>query len=91
MIMAGGLVMLIGTAILTSSTTIAQLLVRRIVTGIVNISSIRSQSRQFLQGNGFNSSTIPIYQSETSPANVRGILVCLQSSTTIVGLAIAYR
>lgn len=35
MIIAGGTTMIIGTIILTSSTTIAQLLVGRIVTGIV--------------------------------------------------------
>jgi MFS family permease len=36
MIMAGGITMLVGTAILTSSTTLAQLIVGRIVTGIVS-------------------------------------------------------
>ncbi|KAE9399405.1 general substrate transporter [Gymnopus androsaceus JB14] len=50
MIMSGATTMLIGTAILTSSTTRAQLYVGRVVTGI---------------GNGFNSSSIPVYQSET--------------------------
>lgn len=38
MIIAGGSTMIIGTIILTSSTTIAQLLVGRVVTGIVSIS-----------------------------------------------------
>ncbi|TFK56247.1 general substrate transporter [Heliocybe sulcata] len=75
MIMAGASTMLVGTAILTSSTTVAQLLVGRIVTGI---------------GNGFNSSSIPVYQSETCGGAIRGRLVCLNSTVTIIGLVIAY-
>ncbi|KAK7685451.1 hypothetical protein QCA50_011314 [Cerrena zonata] len=75
MIMTGAFVMLIGTAILTSSTTLAQLIVGRIVTGL---------------GNGCNSSSIPMYQSETCGGEVRGTLVCLNSAVTIVGLVIAY-
>ncbi|KAA1477574.1 general substrate transporter [Dentipellis sp. KUC8613] len=75
MIMAGASTMLVGTAILTSSTTRAQLYVGRIVTGI---------------GNGFNSSSIPVYQSETCGGHIRGTLVCLNSTVTIIGLVIAY-
>ncbi|KAF8889135.1 general substrate transporter [Infundibulicybe gibba] len=75
MIMSGATVMLIGTAILTSSKTLAQLYVGRIVTGI---------------GNGFNSSSIPVYQSETCRGAIRGRLVCLNSTVTIIGLVIAY-
>ncbi|KAH7908841.1 general substrate transporter [Hygrophoropsis aurantiaca] len=75
MIMYGAITMLVGTAILTSSTTRAQLYVGRIVTGI---------------GNGFNSSSIPVYQSETCGGHIRGTLVCLNSTITIVGLVIAY-
>ncbi|KAF8760141.1 General substrate transporter [Rhizoctonia solani] len=64
-----------GTAILTSATTRAQLIVGRVVTGI---------------GNGFNSSSIPVYQSETCEGRMRGALVCLNSTITILGLVIAY-
>ncbi|CAE6446497.1 unnamed protein product, partial [Rhizoctonia solani] len=75
MIMLGATTMLIGTAILTSATTRAQLIVGRVVTGI---------------GNGFNSSSIPVYQSETCEGRMRGALVCLNSTVTILGLVIAY-
>ncbi|KAF9078288.1 general substrate transporter [Rhodocollybia butyracea] len=75
MIMMGATIMLIGTAILTSSTTRAQLYVGRIITGI---------------GNGFNSSSIPVYQSETCGGAIRGAMVSLNSTITIVGLVIAY-
>ncbi|TVY57074.1 Sugar transporter STL1 [Lachnellula cervina] len=75
MILAGGVTMVIGTVLLGSSTTLAQLLVGRIVTGV---------------GNGFNSSTIPMYQSEMCKPKNRGILLCMQGTITIVGLCIAY-
>jgi MFS family permease len=75
MIMMGGTIMIIGTAILASSTTRAQLLVGRVVTGI---------------GNGFNSSNIPAYQSELAQSKNRGRLLSLQGTVTIVGLCIAY-
>ncbi|KAI0071993.1 general substrate transporter [Panus rudis PR-1116 ss-1] len=74
-IMAGAITMIIGTAILTSSTTLAQLIVGRIVTGL---------------GNGFNSSSIPVYQSETCGGEIRGALVSLNSTVTIIGLVFAY-
>ena len=41
-----------------------------------------------LQGNGFNSSSIPVYQAETCGGMVRGTLVCLNSTVTIIGLVI---
>ncbi|KIY50131.1 general substrate transporter [Fistulina hepatica ATCC 64428] len=75
MIMAGASVMIIGTALLTSSTTRTQLYVGRVVTGI---------------GNGFNSSSIPVFQSETCGGHIRGRLVCLNSTITIIGLVFAY-
>lgn len=75
MILAGGTIMIIGTILLGSSTTIAQLLVGRVVTGV---------------GNGFNSSTVPVYQSEMSRPEIRGTLLCAQGTVTILGLCIAY-
>lgn len=75
MILAGGSIMIIGTIILASSFTIAQLIVGRIVTGI---------------GNGINSSTIPVFQSEMAKAENRGRLLCGQGTVTIAGLCIAY-
>lgn len=73
MLIAGGAIMIVGAAILTSSYTIAQLLVGRIITGF---------------GNGMNSSTAPVYQSECSPANIRGALLTLQGTVTILGVVI---
>ncbi|KAL4951910.1 general substrate transporter [Aspergillus filifer] len=75
MLINGGGIMIIGAIILATSTTIAQLIVGRIVTGI---------------GNGMNSSTAPVYQSECAPARYRGALLTLQGTVTILGVVIAY-
>ncbi|KAL5363317.1 general substrate transporter [Aspergillus floccosus] len=75
MLIAGGSIMIIGAIILASSYTIAQLIAGRIITGI---------------GNGMNSSTAPVYQSECSPAAYRGALLTLQGTVTILGVVIAY-
>lgn len=75
MLIAGGSIMIVGAAILASSYTVAQLIVGRIVTGI---------------GNGMNSSTAPVYQSECSPAAIRGALLTLQGTVTIPGVVISY-
>lgn len=75
MLMAGGIIMVIGTAILGSSYTIAQLIAGRIITGI---------------GNGINSSTAPVYLTECAPASYRGALLTMQGTVTILGVVIAY-
>lgn len=75
MLIAGGTIMIIGTAILASSFTVGQLIAGRIITGV---------------GNGMNSSTAPVYQSELSPATYRGALLTLQGTVTILGVVIAY-
>ncbi|KAL1970355.1 hypothetical protein VTN77DRAFT_5515 [Rasamsonia byssochlamydoides] len=75
MLLAGGSIMILGTIILASSTTVAQLIVGRIVTGL---------------GNGMNSSTAPVYQSECSPAHVRGGLLTFQGTVTILAYWLDY-
>ncbi|KAL4936954.1 hypothetical protein BDV06DRAFT_216252 [Aspergillus oleicola] len=75
MLINGGGIMIIGAIILATSETVAQLIVGRIVTGI---------------GNGMNSSTAPVYQSECAPARYRGALLTLQGTVTILGVVIAY-
>ncbi|KAL2798627.1 general substrate transporter [Aspergillus keveii] len=75
MLINGGGIMIVGAIILTTSETVAQLIVGRIVTGI---------------GNGMNSSTAPVYQSECAPSRYRGALLTLQGTFTILGVVIAY-
>jgi MFS family permease len=75
MILAGGTIMIIGTILLGSSNALSQFLVGRVVTGL---------------GNGLNSSTVPMYQSELARPERRGMLLTAQGTVTIVGLCIAY-
>ncbi|RYO75208.1 hypothetical protein DL766_007071 [Monosporascus sp. MC13-8B] len=75
MLIAGGAIMIAGAAVLASSYTVAQLIAGRIITGV---------------GNGLNSSTAPVYQGECSPARIRGALLTLQGTVTILGVVIAY-
>ncbi|KAL2824271.1 general substrate transporter [Aspergillus cavernicola] len=75
MLINGGGIMIIGAIILASSETVAQLIAGRIITGI---------------GNGMNSSTAPVYQSECAPAAYRGALLTLQGTFTILGVVVAY-
>ncbi|KAM0718956.1 hypothetical protein Q7P37_006028 [Cladosporium fusiforme] len=56
-VLIGTLIMLVGAAIQTSSFSLAQLIVGRIVTGA---------------GNGMNTSSIPVWQSEIAPPKIRG-------------------
>jgi hypothetical protein len=65
MIISGGTTMIVGTILLGSSTTLAQLLFGRIVTSI---------------GNGFNSSTLPMYRYKMCKPPNRGILLNLQGT-----------
>lgn len=75
MLISGGFIMVIGSALLGSSYTVAQLITGRIVTGI---------------GNGMNSSTAPVYLAECSPSSYRGALLTAQGTFTILGVVIAY-
>ncbi|RFU35482.1 hypothetical protein B7463_g870, partial [Scytalidium lignicola] len=75
MLICGGAIMIIGSIILATSHSVAQLIVGRIVTGF---------------GNGMNSSTAPVYLSECSPPRIRGALLTLQGTVTILGVVIAY-
>ena len=67
--------MIIGAIIQTTSFGLAQLMVGRIVTGI---------------GNGMNTSTIPVYQSEIAPPKIRGFLVLFEVALITLGIVISY-
>ncbi|KAI0816567.1 general substrate transporter [Xylaria sp. FL0064] len=78
-IVAGGIIMIIGTTIQVTAypghTPLAQFIVGRIITGV---------------GNGINTSTIPTYQAECSKTTNRGLLICIQGGTIAFGTLIAY-
>ena len=64
-VLLGTLVTLIGTAIQTSSFEIGQLIVGRIVTGA---------------GNGMNTSSIPVWQSEMVPPKIRSFMLLFEGA-----------
>ncbi|KAI8249154.1 Sugar transporter STL1 [Colletotrichum sp. SAR 10_77] len=75
MLMSGATIMIIGSILLGASENLATLLAGRIITGI---------------GNGMNSSTAPVFLSECAPASIRGALLTLQGTVTILGVVITY-
>lgn len=75
MIWLGCTVLIIGTVIQTASYSVAQLTVGRIITGV---------------GTGINTSTIPVWVSETSHSHNRGRNVTLECAILICGIMIAY-
>lgn len=73
--MLGCTVLCIGAAIQTASFGIPQLIVGRIITGL---------------GTGMNTSTVPVWHSETTKAHNRGQALGIELATTIFGVMISY-
>ncbi|KAK7686905.1 hypothetical protein QCA50_009982 [Cerrena zonata] len=72
----GVAIMFVGGILQASSVkSIAFLIVARIVTGL---------------GNGFNTATVPVYQSETSKAHNRGMLICVEGCLITFGICLSY-
>lgn len=74
-VLIGTVIMLIGTAIQASATTLGQMIVGRIVTG---------------WGNGMNTSSIPVWQSEMAPPKIRGFLVLFEGALITGGIMLSY-
>lgn len=79
LIVAGATVLIIGAAISASpfgaQWGLGQFVVGRVISGI---------------GNGLNTATIPVWQSECSASHNRGLLVCFEGALIAVGTFIAY-
>lgn len=79
LVVCGSVIIIIGTLISTTafkeSWGLGQFVIGRVITGI---------------GNGLNTATIPVWQSEMSRAENRGRLVNLEGSVVAVGTLIAY-
>jgi sugar porter (SP) family MFS transporter len=69
-IILGTAIMSVGVILKTSSFSLAQMFVGRVILGI---------------GNGINTATAPIWQTETAPAHLRGKLVILEMMTNVGG------
>ncbi|EKM80392.1 hypothetical protein AGABI1DRAFT_128066 [Agaricus bisporus var. burnettii JB137-S8] len=70
-IILGGVVMIIGAILQTASYSYSQMLVARVITGL---------------GNGLNTSTVPSYHAECSPAAKRGALIMIEGSLITFGI-----
>ncbi|KAL1587148.1 hypothetical protein WHR41_04467 [Cladosporium halotolerans] len=79
LLVAGGLLMVLGTVISTASFGeswgLGQFVIGRVISGL---------------GNGMDTATIPVWQSECSHAHNRGFLVCFEGAIIAVGTFIAY-
>lgn len=75
MIFLGTSIMVVGAALQCSAFSLAHLIVARIITGI---------------GNGGNTSTVPMWQSETCAAHKRGKLVMIEGALITCGIMISY-
>lgn len=69
-IMIGTTIMAIGAALQTTSYSLAQMMVGRVVAGI---------------GNGLNTSTAPVWQADSAKSSWRGFLVVVECVMNIVG------
>ncbi|KAK7695523.1 hypothetical protein QCA50_000159 [Cerrena zonata] len=73
-IVLGGVIMIIGAILQATSFSYAQMVVARIVTGL---------------GNGLNTSTVPSYHAECSPASKRGSFIMIEGSLITFGIMIS--
>ncbi|KIX96707.1 uncharacterized protein Z520_07426 [Fonsecaea multimorphosa CBS 102226] len=69
------IIMLIGAILQTASVNRGMMYAARVITGF---------------GNGANTSTVPVYQAETSTAKSRGALIAVDSCIIIFGILVAY-
>ena len=75
MIFGGSAIMVVGAALQASATSLPHFIIGRIVTGV---------------GNGGNTSTVPMWQSETCSAHKRGKLVMIEGALITGGIMISY-
>ncbi|PPQ77385.1 hypothetical protein CVT25_010967 [Psilocybe cyanescens] len=74
-IVLGGVVMIIGAILQATSFSYAHMLVARVITGL---------------GNGLNTSTVPAYHAECSPAARRGSLIMIEGSLITFGIMVSF-
>ncbi|KAJ4173167.1 hypothetical protein NW754_012177 [Fusarium falciforme] len=75
MIMLGTSIMVVGAALQASAFSLDHFIIGRIITGL---------------GNGGNTSTVPMWQSETCSAHKRGKLVMIEGALITLGIMISY-
>ena len=79
LLVAGGIIMVVGAVISTAAFGpkwgLGQFVIGRVISGL---------------GNGLDTATIPVWQSECSRAHNRGFLVCFEGAIIAVGTFVAY-
>lgn len=87
--LAGGS-LIVGTIVLAASTTIAQLIAGRIMTGVVRayVKPERCLYANRQQGMGINCATSPIYLAECCPPKRRGAILSIQGLVGIAGMVL---
>ena len=73
-IMVGSTIMVVGATIQASSYSLGQLIAARLITGF---------------GNGMNTSTVPMWQGETSKSHRRGQMVMIEGSLIVFGVMVS--
>ncbi|CAE6456938.1 unnamed protein product [Rhizoctonia solani] len=71
----GGIVMIIGAILQTTSFGYTQMLIARVITGL---------------GNGLNTSTVPAYHAECAAPDKRGYLIMIEGSLITFGIMVSY-
>jgi MFS family permease len=71
----GCTILMVGAILQTATVSLPMTIVSRIITGV---------------GNGMNTATVPVYQSEISPPESRGAHVCFESAMIVGGIGISY-
>ncbi|KAL1310590.1 hypothetical protein AAFC00_000866 [Neodothiora populina] len=74
-IFVGSAIMVIGATLQTSAFSLGHLIAGRIITGV---------------GNGMNTSTVPVWQSETSKSHRRGQMVMVEGALITGGVCLSY-
>lgn len=74
-IFVGSSIMIVGAILQASSFSLGQLIAARLITGF---------------GNGMNTSTVPMWQSETSKAHRRGRMVMIEGTLIVFGVMLSY-
>ncbi|KAF8897420.1 general substrate transporter [Infundibulicybe gibba] len=74
-IILGGIIMIVGAILQATAFTFSQILVARVITGL---------------GNGLNTSTVPSYHAECSPATKRGSMIMIEGTLITFGIMISY-
>lgn len=74
-IFVGSLIMVVGAAIQAGSINLGMLIAGRLITGV---------------GNGLNTSTVPVWQSETTKSHKRGQMVMIEGALITGGICLSY-